>query len=552
MRAARDEGEPRMKPRRRGGGSFDGVAPALPGIEEGNGVKKTARWRRGATGFVAVAAGVAAIVVVILLTAAGGGGGSYTVRAIFDDANNVTEGEEVKAEGAKIGKVGEVIPTPNGKAAVQLNIENPGFQDFRQDASCTILPQSLLGEQYVDCRPTEPHPEGEALPPALKRIPAGQEGEGEVLLPLSNTSSPVGVDQLQNITRLPQSQGLRIILNELGTGFAARGSELHEVIQRADPGLRELEAVLHTFAQQNHVLSDLAVESDRALASVAANRQHVGGFIEHSNTVAQASARHLAAIEENLQRLPGFLKQLGPATERVQHFAEQATPTFEDLGSAAPAVNELFSHLAPFSKATSRYFASLGKTGKVTGPALKATTKLLDKLEPLGAAAQPFSENLSTLLTNFRSAGGIERLMDFIFLTAGSTNGYDALGHFLRAEPVASNCIEYSAKKTPSTATCSANFVKSEAEEKAKSARAGAANARSGESTIMARTLAIIEGKTVAQAIAEYPGSEGLASGVGGESARPAGGESAHTTYYKPGAEDPAVSERLLEYLLGS
>lgn len=498
-------------------------------------------------GFVAVAVGVAAILAIVLLTAAGGGNGSYTVRAIFDDANNVTEGEEVKAQGAKIGKVGEVTATPEGKAAVQLHIENPGFQDFRQDASCTILPQSLLGEQYVNCNPTQPHPEGAALPPPLKRIPEGKEGAGEVLLPLSNTSSPVGVDQLQDITRLPQSQALRIILNELGAGFAGRGSELHEVIQRADPGLRELEGVLHTFAEQNHVLADLALESDRALAPIAANRQHVAGFIEHSNTVAQASARHLAAIEENLKLLPGFLKQLGPATERVQRFAEQTTPTFEDLNEAAPAVNELFENLAPFSKATDRYLTSLGKTSKVTGPALKGTTKLLDQLQPLGAAAGPFSKNLQELLTSFRKTGGIERLMDFIFLTAGSTNGYDALGHFLRAEPVAATCIEYSIKPING---CTANFVK---EEKEKSASAGAASARSGESTIMARTLAILEGKTVSQAIDEYPGSEGLATGTSAAgSSRPAGGDSAHTTYYKPGAEAAGVSERLLEYLLGS
>jgi ABC-type transporter Mla subunit MlaD len=499
-------------------------------------------------GFAAVAAGVAAILAIVLLSAAGGGNGSYTVRAIFDDANNVTEGEEVKAQGAKIGKVGEVTATPEGKAAVQLHIENPGFQDFRADASCTILPQSLLGEQYVNCSPTRPHPEGAALPPALKRIPAGREGAGEVLLPLGNTSSPVGVDQLQDITRLPQSQALRIILNELGAGFAGRGSELHEVIQRADPGLRELEIVLQTFAQQNHVLADLAVESDRALAPIAANRQHVAGFIEHSNTVAQASARHLAAIEENLKRLPGFLKQLGPATERVQHFAEQTRPTFEDLNAAAPAVNQLFENLAPFSKATNRYLASLGKTSKVTGPALKSTTQLLDRLQPVGSSALPFSTNLSALLKNFKKTGGIERLMDFIFLTAGSTNGYDALGHFLRAEPaVAGNCLEYFVKAGNG---CAANFVKNE---EAKSARASTASAHSAESTIMARTLAVLEGKTAAQAIAEFPGSEGLPTGESaGGSTRPAGGNSAHTTYYKPGAEAPGVSERLLEYLLGS
>ncbi len=513
-------------------------------------MKKTARWRRGATGFVAVASGVAAIVVVILLSAAGGGGGSYTVRAIFDDANNVTEGEEVKAEGAKIGKVGEVFPTPNGKAAVQLNIENPGFQDFRQDASCTILPQSLLGEQYVDCRPTQPHPEGVALPPALKRIPAGQEGEGEVLLPLGNTSSPVGVDQLQNITRLPQSQGLRIILNELGVTFAGRGDELHEVIQRADPGLRELNEVLHILAQQNQVLANLAVEGDRALAPVTANREHLAGFIEHSSAVAQATARHLPELEKDLARLPGFLKQLSPATERVQHFAEQTTPTFEDLGQAAPSVDQLFENLTPFSKATDRYLTSLGKTSKVTGPALKGTTKLLDQLEPLGASAEPFSKSLATLLTKFKNTGGIERLMDFIFLGAGSTNGYDALGHFLRAEVVADPCVNYKIAVHPGE-TCSANFTKSE--EEGKATKASVASARADESTVMARTLAVIEGKTAAQAIAEYPGSEGLASSTANVgSTRPADGSSGHTTYYKPGAETTGVSERLLEYLLGS
>ncbi len=501
-------------------------------------------------GFVAAVAGMVAVVVAILLaTAAGGSTGSYSVRAIFDNANNVVEGEEVKADGAKIGTIGEVMATPQGKAAVQLHIENPGFQNFRQDAECEILPQSLLGEQYVNCVPTQEHAEGAALPPSLHRIPAGREGAGEWLLPLNNTHSPVGVDQLQDINRLPQSQGLRILLNELGAGFAGRGSELHEVVERADPGLRELNNVLKILADQNHVLADLAVESDRALAPFAAHRQDVAGFIEHSNTVAQATARHLSEAEAGLARLPGFVHQLGPAAERLQHFGEQATPTFEDLNVAAPAINEVFENLGPFSKATSRYLASLGSTGKVTGPALKGSTQLLDQLEKLGPVAEPFSKNLSELLRSFKDTGGIERLMDFIFLGAGSSNGYDALGHFLRAEPVAATCLSY---KVQPVSGCSANFVKEESEEGAKAASVHGASAQA-TSTVMARTLAVLEGKTTAQAIAEYPGSEGLpGSGANAGYARPAGGASSHTTYYKPGAEAPGASERLLEYLLGS
>ena len=115
----------------------------------------------------------------LLAISAGGGNGGYTVRAIFDDAANVIPGENVKIDGVKVGTVGSVTPTPKSKAAVVLHIENPGFQDFRSDASCTIRPQALLGEKFVDCLPTQPRVEGTPLPPPLQKIPAGQEGAGE-------------------------------------------------------------------------------------------------------------------------------------------------------------------------------------------------------------------------------------------------------------------------------------------------------------------------------------------------------------------------------------
>ena len=39
------------------------------------------------------------------------------------------------------------------KAVVTAEITEPGFGDFREDASCEIKPQSLIGEYYVDCQP---------------------------------------------------------------------------------------------------------------------------------------------------------------------------------------------------------------------------------------------------------------------------------------------------------------------------------------------------------------------------------------------------------------
>ncbi len=296
-------------------------------------------------GAAGVACTAALVVIVLLATSAGGSNGGYTVRAIFDDAGNIIAGEDVKIDGVKVGNVGSVTATPQAKAAVILNISNTGFQDFRADASCTVRPQALIGEKYVDCLPTQPRVEGTPLPPPLQRIRKGQEGEGERLLPVQNNHSPVDVDLLGDISRLPERQRLTIILNELGAGLAGRGSDLHEVIQRANPALQELTKVLNILASENTVLAKLAVDSDQALAPFARVRNQVADFIVQSNKVAQASAATRGALARNLQDFPPFLRQLGPAMERLGRFADQTTPAFRDLGTAAPGINQAFTHL---------------------------------------------------------------------------------------------------------------------------------------------------------------------------------------------------------------
>jgi ABC-type transporter Mla subunit MlaD len=515
------------------------------------------------------AASVAGLaLIVVLATSAGGSNGGYRVRAIFDDAGNIIAGEDVKIDGVRVGAVGSVTPTPQAKAAVVLDIENPGFEDFRENASCIIRPQSLIGEKFVDCLPTEPRAEGAPPAPALKQIPKGQEGAGEYLLPVKNTSSPVDTDLLNDIQRLPVAQRFTVILNELGAGLNERGSDIHEVIQRADPALKELDKLVGILASQNKLLANLAEESDKALAPIAAVRDKVADFINQSNTVAKAGAEHRGALGQNLADFPAFLEALGPQVERLGKLAEQTTPTFRDLNVAAPGLNKAFTHLGGFSESSSKFFKSFGKTAKVTGPALKASEPLLGDLEKLGTTAKPFAGGFSELFSSLRSTGGLERIMDFIFLGAGASNGYDSLGHFLRAEVVANNCETY---EIAPSAGCNANFINQEATTSTSSSTpASTAKTASTTSLVMDRTMAVFKGATPAQAIKEFPGKTEPAGAItlaeaekflgsasqpsSGEEAKsqPVGGSSAGTTYYTPSEEGSGVSGALLNYLLGN
>ena len=528
--------------------------------------KHKAGRRRGLRSAATVIGAAAVIIVALLAISAGKSKGTYQVRAIFDDAGNIIPGENVKIDGVKVGTVGSVEATPQEKAAVVLNIDNKGFADFRADASCTIRPQALIGEKFVDCLPTQPRVEGTPLPPPLSKIPSGQEGSGQYLLPVTGTHSPVDVDLLGDINRLPVRQRFTIILNELGAGLAGRGSDLREVIQRANPALQELDRVLAILAGENKVLAKLAVDSDIALKPFAAVRNRVADFIAQSNTVAQASARHLVALERNLVDFPPFLKQLGPAMDRLGRFADQTRPVFEDLKVAAPGIDEAFTHLAPFSESSIKFFKSLGSSAAVAGPALASLRPLLARLRALGTQAAPFSSNFAELLTSLRDTGGLERLMDFIFLGANSSNGYDALGHFLRSEALAATCVTYTITPAP---TCGSEKLFNSppgSTSGSSGTSASAASLRNAPipretSLVMARTLAVLKGATPAQAIARYPGATptaaeitGAASSPSGSAAtgKPVGGSSAGTTYYTPSSEEPAAGGMLLNYLLGN
>ena len=195
--------------------------------------------------FAVVALLVAAVACAAVLLGAreDGGEDGYKVRAIFDNAGFVIAGEDVKVAGVTVGSIDEVDVTEDFKAAVVLEITDPGFQDFRRDARCIVRPQSLIGERFVECEPTQPRAVGSPAPPELRVIESGA-GEGQRLLPVENTEKSVDLDLINNIYRLPYRQRLSIVLNEFGAALVGRGQDLNVLFRRANTALRELKRVV--------------------------------------------------------------------------------------------------------------------------------------------------------------------------------------------------------------------------------------------------------------------------------------------------------------------
>jgi ABC-type transporter Mla subunit MlaD len=400
---------------------------------------------------------VAALVALVLVTR--GEDEAYRVRAIFDNAGFVIPGEDVKVAGVKVGQVDEVEVTDDFKAAIVLRIDHEGYRDFRRDAECQVRPQSLIGERFVECSPTQTRGSGEQLPPELEELGDGP-GEGQRLLPVENTTRAVDLDLLNNILREPYRERLSIIVNELGIGLAGRGEDLDAVIRRANPALKEVDEVLQLLARQNQQLEQLAVDSDTIMAPLARERGRVASSIENMSAVAEATAERRGDLEASIQRLPAFLRELRPTMTRLGALSDEMTPVLTDLGEAAPDVNRFLLELGPFSAAATPALESLGEAGQTGGPALQRALPVIRDTGRLAAELKPVAAQVGDVLVDFQREDGIERFLDYIFFQGTAVNGFDSFGHYLRAGLLVNQCTTYA---TEPTGGCSANFPRADA-----------------------------------------------------------------------------------------
>ena len=365
---------------------------------------------------------------------------AYMVRAVFDNSSFVIPGEEVKVAGVTIGTIHAVQLTQQNKAAVVLQITNKHFQPFRTDAHCEIGIASLLGEQFVQCTPTQSRPSGNQPPPALAAIKSGPD-QGQHVLPVQNTTAPIGLDLLNDINRLPEQERLRLIISGLGAGLAGNGQELNAALKRADPALQQTDKVIAVLASQDRTLARLTDESSRVLAPLAAQRRHIAGFVQHAGTVATASAAEGQAIQQNIGDLPPFLRQLRPAAARLGNLAGQLTPALVSLRAQAPAINTAVTNLGPLAKTSIPAFKTLGDAAQRGETVFPQAHAVSEQLLSLGKPLMPLSNDLASVAQSFDNAGGIEDVMRFIYYYTGAVNGEDSLGHYIRALVEISGCV---------------------------------------------------------------------------------------------------------------
>ena len=79
------------------------------------------------------------------------GGDSYTVKARFIDVTGLKNGANVELAGVRIGRVDDIILSPDKRAVVALRIDKS--VKLADDAIVSIKTSGLIGDKYVKITP---------------------------------------------------------------------------------------------------------------------------------------------------------------------------------------------------------------------------------------------------------------------------------------------------------------------------------------------------------------------------------------------------------------
>src|SRR5215210_1935928 len=102
-------------------------------------------------GRVAAVAGIVAAAVLVGLLIFGGGGGGYTVKAEFENANQLVKGNLVQLDGVAVGTVKGMEITPNGRAVIEMKIDE-AHAPLHRGVHATVrqASQSGIANRYID------------------------------------------------------------------------------------------------------------------------------------------------------------------------------------------------------------------------------------------------------------------------------------------------------------------------------------------------------------------------------------------------------------------
>jgi phospholipid/cholesterol/gamma-HCH transport system substrate-binding protein len=366
---------------------------------------------------------LAAVLVATMLL---GGSEKSTYKLRFQNAGQLVKDNDVQIGGRRIGSVREINLTDTNEAEIDIEISEE-FAPLRRGTRAAIRATSLSGiaNRYI------------ALTPGPNNEEKLEDG---AVLPLTDTTPIVDLDQLFNTLDPEARRSLQRIIKGSATQYAGKEEQANEAAKFFNPALSSTRRLVNELNRDSRTLERFIVDGARAMTALAAKRETLTDLVGNADQAAQGIVAENEAFSDTLQRLPGTLRrgnstfvnlratltdldvlvaESKPATKDLARFLRELRPLVTD---ARPTIRDL--RLAIRRPGTDNDLVELTRKAprlqRVASPSLRNTTKALRRSIPVLDFARPYMPELTGYLRDF----------------GNSSANYDANGHFARIQPL--------------------------------------------------------------------------------------------------------------------
>jgi phospholipid/cholesterol/gamma-HCH transport system substrate-binding protein len=308
----------------------------------------------------------------------------FRVKAVFESANSIRQNSPVRIAGVNVGKVVKVEGKPGTDAAVvTMEIKKKGLP-IHKDATIKIRPRIFLeGNFFVDVKPGTPS------------APTISDGD---TIPITQTATPVQLDQVLSILQSDTRTSLRKTLDGLGTGLSYKppaaqdtdadpsargesaGKSLNDAIRYGERSLKGTAIVSQAFlGTQDHDLSRLIDGLSRTAEGLGRNEDQLKSLVTNFNTTVAATASQASNLRASIH-------ELGPTLENANRALGSLDASFPNTRAFA---REILPGVRETPATIDAAFPWLAQTRQLLGP---------DELKGLADELSPATRDLAKVV----------------------------------------------------------------------------------------------------------------------------------------------------------
>lgn len=336
---------------------------------------------------------------------------SYRVSAYFPEAAQLALENDVRIGGVSVGKVKEISLAPvdqrvNGKDTTKAVMEiAPEFAPISEDARAILRQKTLLGETYVELTSgTEPS-EGEApvsLGAAANVSDAQSESvdsiEEDGTLGISRTEEATQIDEIFNALDEETRTSFQNWQRNAAIGIEGRGLDLNDALGNLGPFITDASDTVALLERQKLALQGLVRDTGVVFEALTERDQELAQVIIGSDNTFEALASEEEALAEIFQILPTFQRESRATFERLDEFAVNTKPLFEDLIPVAQDLSPTLRSVRELSPNLRDLFVDLRSLNRTSVEGLPALRDFLEGLTPVLDRLDPFLSNLNPVV----------------------------------------------------------------------------------------------------------------------------------------------------------